>query len=167
MTRGTLIRLVACRRAASAAEFALVLPLLILFIFALIDGGRWMWELNQQEKAVQAAARIAVVSRPVASGLADYEFAIDPGTPVTQGEPVPTSYFTSAVCTSSACTCTGSECGSMSLSHDARAYAALRNVIGYYYKGIANPTMTVRYDNVGLGFAGDPNGSDVAPLVTV
>jgi hypothetical protein len=27
--------------------------------------------------------------------------------------------------------------------------------------------VTIRYDNSGLGYAGDPNGPDVAPIVTV
>jgi Flp pilus assembly protein TadG len=32
---------------ASAAEFALGLPLLVLLLFGIIDVGRWIWAYNQ------------------------------------------------------------------------------------------------------------------------
>ncbi|WP_246444371.1 TadE family protein [Sphingomonas sediminicola] len=50
---------------ATAAEFAMVLPLLILFLFGIIDVGRYMWTLNQVEKATQMGARMAVVTNMV------------------------------------------------------------------------------------------------------
>ena len=39
-------RLFRDRAAASAAEFALVLPLLMVFLFGIIDAGRFMWDYN-------------------------------------------------------------------------------------------------------------------------
>ena len=35
------------------------------------------------------------------------------------------------------------------------------------YEPINNANVMVEYSNVGLGYAGDPHGPDVAPLVTV
>jgi hypothetical protein len=32
---------------------------------------------------------------------------------------------------------------------------------------ITQANVRIDYDNAGLGYAGDPNGADVAPLVTV
>ena len=55
-------RLLLDRTASSAAEFAMVLPLLILFLFGIIDGGRYMWEVNKAEKATQAGARVAIAT---------------------------------------------------------------------------------------------------------
>ncbi len=58
------------RSAASAAEFALVLPLLLLFLFGIIDAGRFMWEYNKAEKATQVGVREAVVTDVIPGGLA-------------------------------------------------------------------------------------------------
>jgi hypothetical protein len=35
------------------------------------------------------------------------------------------------------------------------------------YPQISQNNVSIEYKNVGLGFAGDPNGPDVAPLITV
>ena len=40
----------------------MVLPLLLLFIFGIIDVGRLMWTWNRAEKATQMGARFAVVT---------------------------------------------------------------------------------------------------------
>jgi Flp pilus assembly protein TadG len=57
------------RSGSSAAEFALVLPLLILLLFGIIDGGRYLWEVNKAEKATQVGARVAVVTDVLETGL--------------------------------------------------------------------------------------------------
>ena len=54
---------------AIGAEFALVLPVLLLFLLGIIDVGRYMWSINQLEKATQIGARMAVVTDMVASDL--------------------------------------------------------------------------------------------------
>jgi hypothetical protein len=152
--------------AGSAAEFALVLPLLIMFIFGIIDTGRFMWEYNQAEKATQMGARYAVSTDLVLTGLSAYSFSTSGGVP--QGTPVPVANFTSATCTSTTCTCvatTGGFCGTTG-----RSATAFTNVLGRMqamYPPIKANNLTIEYRNIGLGFAGDPNGPDVAPLVTV
>ena len=35
------------------------------------------------------------------------------------------------------------------------------------YGPITDTNVVVEYRNIGLGFSGDPNGPDVAPLVTI
>ena len=54
----TLRALIRDDRGASAAEFTLVLPLLLLMLFGIIDTARFMWAVNRSEKAAQMGVRI-------------------------------------------------------------------------------------------------------------
>ena len=158
--------LVSDRRGASAAEFALVLPFLVLFLVGMIDVGRFMWEYNQAEKATQMGTRYAVVTNPVLSTLSTYSFAADGG--LAQGDAIPTANFTSATCNNSSCSCTasaGNFCSSA--SRDANAFTRIVQRMQEMYPRILASNVQVEYRNVGLGYAGDPYGPDVAPLVTV
>jgi hypothetical protein len=156
---------------ASAAEFALVLPLLLLFLLCIIDAGRFMWEYNQAEKATQMGVRYAVATNLVAPGLASYSFASGGGVP--QGTPIPTSagagtgWFANAACSNSTCSCSGSSGICSVIGYDSAAFANIVERMKIMYPPINGNNVTIEYRNVGLGFAGDPNGPDVAPLVTV
>jgi len=144
------------RRAGGAAEFALVLPLLLLFLFAIIDVARLMWTYNLAEKATQAGVRFAVVTDVIPTELND-DFALTYG--LVGGDPVPTSTFASTTCTGGACT--------GNWGYDGTAFNAVVTRMRNIYDPIAASNVSIRYENVGLGFAGDPNGPDVAALVTV
>lgn len=157
-------RLLLDRRAASAAEFALVLPLLLLFIFGMIDAGRFMWEFNRAEKATQMGVRYAAVTNMVPATLAAQNFALSNGIP--GGDPVPIcsgggtlNCFGNTVCNNSTC--------SNSWGYDATAFGNIVTRMRAMYPPIRNTNVTVEYQNVGLGYAGDPHGPDVAPLITV
>ena len=159
--RSFLVHFARENRASSAAEFAMVLPLLLLFMFGLIDSARFMWNCNRAEKATQMGVRYAVATDMVPSTLASYDFTAQG---VAGGQAVPTSIFGDATCISSGCTCTGSanQCGFSSA-----AFTAIVNRMRSIYPKIAASNVQVKYENVGLGYAGDPNGPDVSPLVTV
>ena len=58
--KGLLSRLKNAELGATAAEFAMVLPIVILFLLGTIDVGRLMWTWNKAEKATQFGARYAV-----------------------------------------------------------------------------------------------------------
>jgi len=160
----TKLRSFACDRAgATAAEFAMVVPVLILFLFGMIDVGRYMWTLNQAEKATQMGVRFAVVTDPVANVLnQDFAAAYN----LVGGDAVPVGTFNAAVCTSSGnCTVTGGASGAN--SRNATAFTSLVTWMQKFYPTITASNVWITYKNVGLGFAGDPNGPDVAALTTV
>ena len=165
-------RLLIDRLGASAAEFALVLPLLILFLLGIVDAGRFMWEYNQAEKATQMGVRYAVSTELIPSGLDNYSFATQGG--LTSGYPVPSSnsgspsaWFATATCNNSSCTCSGSTGICNAIGYDSVAFANIVTRIQAMYPMVTASNVQVEYRNVGLGYSGNPNGPDVAPMVTV
>ena len=156
-----------------AAEFALVLPIALLFLFGIIDVGRFMWEYNRAEKATQMGARFAAVTDMVPSGLAGYSFARQCG--IVQGDPVPVSAFPGMNCAgggsiaspTASCTLSGASSCSLPTSASGAALGAIAARMQAFKSDITPSNVTVAYAYSGLGFSGDPNGSNVAPLVTV
>jgi Flp pilus assembly protein TadG len=49
-------------RGATAVEFAIVLPVLLMFVLGLLDCGRLLWSYTTLAHAVEAATRCAVVN---------------------------------------------------------------------------------------------------------
>ena len=157
-------RLLHDMRGASAAEFALVLPLLMLLLFGMIDTGRYMWEHNQAEKATQMGARMAVVTDVVANDLAAVNYVGVGG--LTQGDRIPASALGVLTCTSAtACVCTTAPCPS--LTRNGPAFAAIVARMRLMKPDIVASNVSISYQGSGLGYAGDPNGMEIAPLVTV
>ena len=160
-------------RASSAAEFAMVLPLLLIFLLGIVDVGRLMWTWNRAEKATQMGVRYAVATDMVPNGLSSYSFVVSGG--LTQGDPIPQSSFGGASCIINAgavsCSCkTGANCPNPLVSSSANALTAFNGIVNrmrLFMPEIASTNVTVDYDYSGLGYAGDPNGSDVSPLVKV
>jgi Flp pilus assembly protein TadG len=59
---------------ASAVEFALVLPLLLLLVFGIIQYGFYFWSLQGGSAAVRDAARFASVGKP--TSCADFRLQV-------------------------------------------------------------------------------------------
>jgi len=163
---------------AAAAEFALILPLALIFLFGIIDAGRYLWSVNQGLKAVQIGARWAAATELLTGDLVDYSFVIDGG--LTQGDPVPISAFPGIDCvgdnTTVTCTCAPSgTCDSNYMGNQNNtAWQNLVTRMSLILPALQAGDVRVSYrcDPVNntepcLGFAGDPNGPDVAPFVTV
>ncbi|WP_313804980.1 TadE/TadG family type IV pilus assembly protein [Sphingobium sp.] len=154
-------------RASSAAEFALVLPLLLIFLLGIIDVGRLMWTWNRAEKATQMGVRYAVTTDPVATGIATYSFAAGASS-IPQGSSIGTSYFSSMTCNSTTCgSCSGSACASLTTPYNTTAFTNIVDRMRAFLPELSAANVEVQYNNSGIGYSGDPNGPDIAPLVTV
>ena len=151
-----------------AAEFALVLPLALLFLFGIIDVGRFMWEYNRAEKATQMGARFAAVTDFIPIGLRTYTFVGVGG--LTQGDPIPASSYGTMTCTKPgaaavSCTCAGT-CG-WGTTASPTAFQSIVSRMNLFFPRITANNVRIEYVPSGLGYAGDPNGPDIAPLITV
>jgi hypothetical protein len=163
-------RLALDRTGSSAAEFAMVLPLLILFLFGIIDGGRYLWEVNKAEKATQAGARVAIVTDVLDSGLAgtDYVGQTVGGVTLTQGDVIPAAALGALKCTNSGCACQSGTCPTITAPADySTRFGRIVTRMSYMKPDVTANKVSVTYRGSGLGFAGDPNGMEIAPLVTV
>ena len=171
---GVFARLLRCSRAASTAEFALVVPLLLLFIFGIIDVGRFMWEINQAEKATQVGARMASVTNPVSSGLVDADFA---SATLPAGSLIPADALGNLVCSSTSCSCANCPT-SIGSGVDSAAFTAIVNRMAQIKPGITAANVEVTYRGSGFGYAGaaasgtgsgsaPPETMEISPLVTV
>ena len=157
-------RLLLNRNGSSAAEFALVLPLLLLFLLGILDCGRYLWEVNKAEKATQVGARVAIVTNVISTGLGTQNYVGVSG--LTQGDLIPAGALGAITCARTACTCSGA-CPTSFAATDATAFDTIVTRMEYMKPGITANNVRIHYRGSGLGFAGDPNGMDIAPLVTV
>lgn len=161
------------RSGASAAEFALVLPLLILFLFGIIDAGRLLWETNRAEKATQMGARVLVVTDAIPGGLVAHSYLgnTSGGTALTQGDVVPAAALGEVRCTKPAstltCSCQAGPCPGTLTPINTTGWDMMFSRMRGVKPDITAANVSVTYRGSGLGYAGDPNGMDISPLVTV
>lgn len=169
----------------NAAEFALVVPAFLVFLLGTIDVGRFIWAVNENAKAVQIGARWAVATDiipggdvgcattppPASAGMKCYSYAIHGG--ILQGTTVPEADFPTTVCSAAsdaaslACTCTGCPFDTSVDGAGLAAFNALATRMHRIQPRIDADNIVITYEWSGLGYAGDPNGPDVSPMVTV
>lgn len=156
-------RILKDRSGSGAAEFALVLPLLMILIFVGVDGGRYLYNINRIEKAAQFGARFAVVTNPVASDLIgiDYVGQTVNGVTLTQGDRIPAGALASFTCSGSTSACTNGH------TFDSTAFTNIVSRMKLIMPDLKAANVTVSYVGSGLGYAGDPSGMQIAPLVTI
>ena len=150
-----------------AAEFALVVPLLLIFLLTTFEVGMYAWRINQAEKATQWGARFAAVTDPVATEIAtaSYVNQVINGTLVEQGDRIPPGALGKITCTNTACTCSTAPCPGTTFN--STAFTNIANRMRLVVPTLTNANVQVEYAGSGLGYAGDPNGPDLAPIITV
>jgi hypothetical protein len=160
--------------AATAAEFALVLPVALLFLLGIIDVGRYFWSINRLEKAVQVGTRYAVSTGLVASGFNDEDYVgvTCPSGVLQAGDRICREALDPVVCTAASCTCTGNCPGD--LTSDAAAFTNIVGRMRVIAPQIGSNDVRIIYTGSGIGYAGDPREDDdgnplsqVSPIVTV
>ena len=150
-----------------AAEFTLVLPLMLLMMLGAMDLGFYSYRINMAEKATQVGARFAAVTNPVAQEIltASYSGATVGSVKLEQGDRVPAAAMGTITCTSGGCTCTTGPCPGTSF--DSAAFNALVARMRTMLPMVQDGNVIIQYSGSGLGYAGDPNGPDISPLITV
>jgi len=164
-------------RAASAAEFALVLFPALLLMFGTIDVGRYVWQLNEYEKAVQLGARYAVATQIVPGDLntADFTGASCNGGFLTPGDPICKEAMDTIVCDATSCSCANnSSAKCFDGNYNSAAFDRIVTRMRVATRRITDADVVITYAGSGIGYVGDPavdsSGNalaDVSPIVTV
>jgi pilus assembly protein CpaE len=146
------------RRGMSSVEFALVAMVFFLFIFGIFDFGRALWQWNAAAKATHWGARYAVVNDIVATGLANYDGLVAAGgngLSVPVGAIVPNP----VICDVNGCNGYG--------PLDVAAFNGIVASMQQIYDRIQPENVVVEYEHIGFGFAGNPYGPDITPMVRI
>lgn len=148
------------RRAAAGAEFAILALVFAGLLLGIIDFNMILYEHNRAEKACQVGVRFAVMNDLVAPGIATWDNA---AAGCFAGDPIPANALSPnpVVCDKTSCNGYG---------YDANAFQNIVNEMGSVYSRVlTDPAVhvEVKYENVGMGFCGNPYGSDIWPLTTV
>ena len=167
-----LARMIADRRGATAAEFALVLPILLLFLFSIIDIGRLFYDFNRAEKATQMGARFAIVTNTIPDKIANADYVGVVGCDADNNgvyEACTKGGFIKDPSALATVTCTSTGClpANSNTTMTAGAFANLVTRMKAFDPAITDTKVSISFRGSGLGYAGDPTGMDVIPLVTV
>ena len=149
------------QRASAGAEFAILSIVFFGIMFGIIDFGMVMFEYNRAEKACRRGVRYAVMNDIVAREIADWD---NEAASCKGGDPIPANAISPnpVVCDSSSC--------SGGYTHNDNAYQGIVNEMGSIYgRVLTDPSVNVQvtYENIGMGFCGNPSGPDIWPLTTV
>jgi Flp pilus assembly protein TadG len=159
------------------AEFAILLPLVVMIVCGSIDFLYAFYQWNAAAKAAEVGARIAAVSDPVAADLNDLTNQSVLGG-LMPGSAIPSFTVT---CRDNNCTCIGTCTGQVGNSFNSaamnrivfgRGSLACGDAKSYYATGMCDVLSSITADNVivvysqtGLGYAGRPGGP--IPTITV
>ena len=150
----------------SSVEFAIVCSVFFLFVLGIIDFSRALWEWNSAAKATHMGVRFAVVNDPVTDrtnydGLAN-GYGNGQAIPIDALNDVMPLFCTRPVDKTICLLADGSaEAG------DDVAFLAIVDRMKQTYDRIEPQHVIVEYRHIGLGFSGNPFGSDIIPSVTV
>ncbi|TPJ15489.1 TadE/TadG family type IV pilus assembly protein [Mesorhizobium sp. B2-7-2] len=153
-------------------EMAIAMPLLLTLLLGFVDFGYAFYQWNAANKAVQAGARLAQISSPVATGLSLE--AKMPSDSLDVGKAVPANTY-NYICTASAagtasCACgTGATCQDLTASQAAFDFIFSGNAsqpgMQTFLPLLVKSEVQIQYQASGLGYWTRPNGP--VPTITV
>ncbi|MFC3321150.1 TadE/TadG family type IV pilus assembly protein [Mesorhizobium cantuariense] len=153
-------------------EMAIAMPLLLTLLLGFVDFGYAFYQWNAGNKAVQAGARLAQISTPVASGLALETLTQSDATKVGTAVPANTYNY---VCTANAagtvsCTCgAGATCQNLTVSQTAFDFiysgGGGRAGMSLFLPNLKKSEVSIQYQASGLGYWTRPSGP--VPTITV
>lgn len=153
-------------------EFAVVGPLLIVFVLSVIELSTALWAWNAAAKAAQYGARLAATSAPVATDIDTFAAPGNPCTPGTDCPGDPLAYF-KVECSGASGVCNGGG-GALDAAalnwivrgtDGACGVGVGRQGMCDIYGRIAPTNVAITYEHTGIGFAGNPSGP--TPSITV
>jgi len=157
------MRLLTNRRGISTVEFALVTLVFLTAVLGVIDFARALWQWNLAARVTQVGARAAVVHDFAALNFRRFDGTL--AAPI--GDPVPVAAIAPnpTICTRDGC---GAALASLDPALlDAAAFARIVAPMRATNPQIGAGNVIVEYRHVGLGFAGNPFGPDIDPVITV
>ncbi|ESY41431.1 TadE/TadG family type IV pilus assembly protein [Mesorhizobium sp. RSR380A] len=157
---------------ATMVEMAVAMPLLLTLLLGFVDFGYLLYQWNAGNKAVQMGARLAQVSTPVASGLA--QEAKTPSDTLLVGTAVPAGTY-DYICTANtagtvSCVCrTGSTCQDLTASQVSFDFVFSggggRAGMVTLLPTLQKSEIQIEYAASGLGYWTRPSGP--VPTITV
>lgn len=145
---------------ASMVEFTLVFPIILLVALGTVDATLMLWDWARANKAAYRGARIAVISKPVATGITTFAYDRNPmhigdlcfntanGQRLADVDcPVVTTR-----CTFSARTCSGGQI------RDVDATTRILGEMQRIFPRLGADNVEIEYQTNGLGFYGRPDG---------
>jgi Flp pilus assembly protein TadG len=159
------------------AEVSILIPIIFVLLLGAIDFLFVFYQWNAAAKAVEVGARIAALSDPVATNLANVTSGLSLGTQW----PTSDTYTIKCDGSTSSCTCTGT-CTGWTAGYNSTAMSLIifgrdgnglcGDAASYYYAGMCDifgrinsaSYVVVTYTQTGLGYAGRPMP---VPTITV
>ncbi|CAN7711639.1 TadE/TadG family type IV pilus assembly protein [Mesorhizobium sp. LjRoot246] len=166
------IKFWASQSGATMVEMAIVMPLLLTLLLGFVDFGYAFYQWNAGNKAVQAGARLAQISTPVASGLLAETITQSDVTKVGTAVPAGTYDYTCTASTAGVACCSSlavSTCDPSIASQDSfdAIYDGTTNRAGMhdFLPMLEKSQVRIEYAASGLGYWTRPSGP--VPTITV
>jgi len=155
---------------AAALEFSLVMLICIALTLGTLDGAFAYFQWLKTDKGLQEGIRTAIVSDYVLTDLASFDCYNSSSADYGQSCAGSTVKIPTANCTSDgtavSCTCVASCSAAVDTSNVSQAaFDAIITRIQVYNPDLQASNLTISYADVGLGFAGRPDGA--VPAVTL